>query len=94
MSYKSIWVMYWYNVIGPRGVLGYFHIRRLGQFLGVQNSEFQYFWGFSGKLIFLGCDEIVLMSTQNWTISGVISIRVRFFFTLSMYRIGIFLRGC
>ena len=25
------------------------HVRRLGLFLGGQNSEFQYFWGFSKK---------------------------------------------
>ena len=30
------------------------HIRRLRLFLGVQNSEFQYFFGFSEKLIFFG----------------------------------------
>ena len=37
----------------PRGVtLIFSHIHRLGPFLGVQNSEFQYFFGFSEKLIF------------------------------------------
>ena len=34
----------------PRGgTLIFSHIRRLGLFLGVQNSEFQYFLGFSEK---------------------------------------------
>ena len=35
------------------------HIRRLGLFWGVQNSEFQYFLGFSEKLIFLGGMKIL-----------------------------------
>ena len=34
------------------GTLIFSHIRRLGPFFGVQNSEFQYFFGFSKKLIF------------------------------------------
>ena len=37
---------------GGEGTLIFSHIRRLGPFFGVQNSEFQYFWGFSEKLIF------------------------------------------
>ena len=37
---------------GPGGTLIFSHIRRLGPFFGVQNSEFQYFFGFSEKLIF------------------------------------------
>ena len=36
------------------GTLIFSYICRLGSFFGVQNFEFQYFWGFSGKLIFLG----------------------------------------
>ena len=40
----------------PRGVGGgtpiFSRIRRLGPFLGVQNSEFQYFFWFSEKIIF------------------------------------------
>ena len=35
------------------------HIHRLGLFLGVQNSEFQYFLGFSEKLILLGGMKIL-----------------------------------
>ena len=37
--------------LGPRGggTLIFSHIHRLGLFFGVQNSEFQYFWGFSEK---------------------------------------------
>ena len=35
---------------GGGGVTAIFsHIRRLGLFFGVRNSEFQYFWGFSEK---------------------------------------------
>ena len=37
---------------GGGGTLIFSHIRRLGLFLGVQNSEFQYFLGFSEKRIF------------------------------------------
>ena len=37
----------------PRGgTLIFSHIRRLGPFFWVQNSEFQFFGGFSEKLIF------------------------------------------
>ena len=34
---------------GGGGTLIFSHIRRLGLFFGVQNSEFKYFWGFSEK---------------------------------------------
>ena len=34
------------------GTLIFSHIRRLGPFVWVQNSEFQYFFGFSEKLFF------------------------------------------
>ena len=46
------------------------YILRLEPFLGVQNFEFQYFWGCSEKLIFLGYEDFVdcLGSSQNWTI--------------------------
>ena len=41
------------GVRGPGGGGGgtqiFSHIRRLGPFFGVQNSEFQYFFGFSEK---------------------------------------------
>ena len=36
------------------GTLIFSYIRRLGSFFGGQNFEFQYFWGFSEKLIFFG----------------------------------------
>ena len=35
------------------GTLIFSYIRRLGPFFGVQNSEIQYFFGFSEKLNFL-----------------------------------------
>ena len=49
------------------GTLIFSHIRRLGPFLGVQNSEFQYFLGFSEKLIFFGGMKIL------WIFFGVIT---------------------
>ena len=33
------------------------HIRRLGLFFGVQNSEFEYFWGFQKNEYFFGYYE-------------------------------------
>ena len=66
-----------------------------GYFLGVQNSEFQYFLGF--RIIFFGVGggyedfmDIFLGSSQNWA-----SFRRYFYafwglFLRSMYRIGIF----
>ena len=41
---------------GGGGTLMFTYIRRLGPFFGVQNFEFQYFWGFSEKFgyFFLG----------------------------------------
>ena len=53
------------------GTLIFSHIRRLGSFLGVQNFEFQYFLGFSKKIIFLGYEDFVDIfsgSSQNRTI--------------------------
>ena len=38
-----------YITPGGGGTLIFSHIRRLGPFFGVQNSEFQYFLGFSEK---------------------------------------------
>ena len=39
-----------HSLDGPQGgTLIFSHIRRLGPFFGVQNSEFQYFFGFSEK---------------------------------------------
>ena len=53
----------------PRGggTLIFSHTRRLGPFLGVQNSEFQYFLGFSEKIIFFGDMKIL------WIFFGVIT---------------------
>ena len=42
-----------------RGTLIFSHIRRLGPLFWVQNSEFQYFFGFSEKLIFFGGMKIL-----------------------------------
>ena len=39
---------------GGGGTLIFSYIRRLGSFFWGQNFEFQYFWGFSEKLIFFG----------------------------------------
>ena len=36
------------------GTLIFSYIHRLGSFLGVQNFEFQYFWGVSDSEYFLG----------------------------------------
>ena len=44
---------------GYSDILIFSHIRRLGLFFGVQNSEFQYFLGFSEKLIFFGGMKIL-----------------------------------
>ena len=53
--------------IVPGVTLIFSHIRRLGPFFGVQNSEFQYFLGFSEKLIFFGGMKIL------WIFWGVIT---------------------
>ena len=40
----------------------FIHTCKLGSFFfggGVQNFKFQYFWGFSEKLIFLGYEDFV-----------------------------------
>ena len=42
---------YGINPRGGGGTLIFSHICRLGLFFGVQNSEFQYFWGVSEKKI-------------------------------------------
>ena len=39
---------------GGGGTLTFSHIRRLGPFFLVQNSEFQYFWGFQKNEYFFG----------------------------------------
>ena len=45
---------------GGGGALIFSHIRRRGPFFWVQNSEFQYFFEFSEKLIFFGGMKIFL----------------------------------
>ena len=69
---------------GGGGTLIFSHIRRLGLFFGVQNSEFQYFLGFSEKNnIFGGYKDFVDIfwgSSQNWTSLRVISMQFRGFF--------------
>ena len=42
---------------GGGGTLILSHIRRLALFFGVQNSEFQYFWGFQKNEYFFGYYE-------------------------------------
>ena len=71
------------------------HIRRLCLFFLVQNSEFQYFWGFQKNEYFLGGIKILWIffwgSSQNWASLRVISMQFRVFFLRSRYKIGIFL---
>ena len=45
--------------LGGGGTLILSHIRRLGLFFGVQNSEFQYFWGFQKNEYFLDIMKIL-----------------------------------
>ena len=42
---------------GGGGTLIFSHIRRLGLFFWVQNSEFQYFWGFQKNEYFFGYED-------------------------------------
>ena len=81
----------------PGGTLIFLHIRRLGLFFGVQNSEFQYFLGFSEKMnIFGGYEDfvdIILGSSQNWASLRVISMHFRTFFNVNVQNWDIFW-GC
>ena len=75
---QSLYTTSRYNPRG--GTLIFSHIRRLGLFFWVQNSEFQYFLGFSEKW---GCEDFVdifLGSSQNWASLRVISMQFRVFF--------------
>ena len=57
----------WYG--SPRGGGGgvtLIYIHRHGLIFGVQNFEFQYFWGFHKNNILLGMN--FFGSSQNWTI--------------------------
>ena len=74
------------------GTLIFSHIRRLGPFFGVQNSEFHHFLGFQKNEYFLGVLRFCgyfLGSSQNWASLRVISMQFRVLRT--RYRIGIFL---
>ena len=73
------------------------HIHRLGLFLGVQNSEFQYFWGFSEKLIFLGGMKILWIFLGGHHKIGLVwgsFLCILGSFLRSRYRIVIFFLGC
>ena len=74
------------------------HIRRLGLFFGVQNSEFEYFWGFQKNGYFFGCyvDFVNIFffwgggSSQNWASFRVISMHFRVFFKVKGTELGYF----
>ena len=56
---------------GGGGTLIFSYIRRLRSFFGVQNFEFQYFWGFQKNKYFLGYEDFVDIfwgSSLIWTI--------------------------
>ena len=65
------------------GTLIFSYIRRLGQFLGVQNFEFQYFWGFQKKehfLVYEDCVDFFIWGHHKiGQVSGVISMHFRIF---------------
>ena len=67
---KILWIFFWgHHKIG----LSIFTHTLPRPIYGVQNSEFQYFWGFSEKSIFLGGMKILWIffggSSQNWASS-------------------------
>ena len=81
---------------GGGGTLIFSHIRRLGLFFLVQNSDFQYFLGFSEKLIFFRGMKICgyfLGSLQNWASLRVISMHFRVFLKVKVQNWDIFW-GC
>ena len=76
------------------GTLIFSHIRRLGPFFWVQNSEFQYFFGFPEKWIFFG--GIKILWIVFWSHHKIGLVRGSFLsnlwsFLSSRYRIGIFI---
>ena len=77
------------------GTLILSHLRRLGLYFGVQNSEFQYFWGFQKINIFFDIMKILWIffggSSQNWTSFRVISMQFRVFFKVKGTELGYFL---
>ena len=71
-----------HSQVGGGGTLIFSYIHRRGSFWGVQNFEFQYFWGFSDSEYFLGYGDFVDIfggSSQNWTIFRVHSMHFRVF---------------
>ena len=65
------------------GTLIFSHICRLGLFFLVQNSEFQFFWGFQKNEYFFGYEDfadIFWGSSQNWASFRVISMHFSVFF--------------
>ena len=78
---------------GGGGTLIFSHIHRLGLFFWVQNSEFQYFWGFRKMNIFLDMKILRIFfggSSQNWASFRVISMHFRVFFKVKGTELGYF----
>ena len=71
-----------------------FHIRRLGLFFWVQNSEFNFFfWVLRKMYIFGGYEDFVDIfggSSQNWASLRVISMHFRVFFKDTVQNLDIF----
>ena len=55
------------------------YICRLGPFLGVQNLEFQYFWGFQKYHYFRGMKILWIYHYKTGLVLGIISIHFRVF---------------
>ena len=82
---------------GGGGILIFSHIRRLWLFFWVQNSEFQYFLGFSENEYFLGYEDFMDIffgggggSSQNWASFRLISMHFRVFFKVKGTELGYF----
>ena len=68
----------------------FIYIRTLGPFVGVQNLEFQYFWGEVRKYhYFWGYEDFVDISLQNWTGFSGHFYTFQGYFLRSMCRMGI-----
>ena len=66
--------------VGGGGTEIFIYIRRLGPLWGVQNLEFQYFWGGSEISLFWGGMKILLIyHYKTGLVLGVISIHFRVF---------------
>ena len=75
------------------GTLIFSHILRLELFFWVQNSEFQYYWGFQKNEYFLDMKILRIFfggSSQNWAIFRVISMHFRVFFKVKGTELGYF----